>query len=497
MRQNHLFDDWPLETLAADREAFFAFLQERWPVFLDHVAAEMHGTGEDVRETAQYRALGPPQLFPFDHHDIRGYIDNLFVEGLLHPVPHEQAESLSHTWVSIGIRTTSTEGRSRRLGKIIESLEATIPPEEAKHTDWFHFAHSWAELILLANEKAESIPKSTANRIKNLQAQVDAGFTSWLFKRYAGLVNLPPVPPVMVHHLPRFFARQMGAKSSAKMALIVVDGLAMDQWLVVREALARKEANLRFREQAIFAWIPSLTSVSRQGIFAGKAPIFFPNSIHTTDKEPVLWTQFWVDQGFMPHEVLYLKGLGDTSPWNLLAPDTQASTQAGVSLESVSEALSHPKVRIAGLVVDKVDKIMHGMEMGTAGMHNQVRQWATQPYLNTLLTLLLNRGFRVYLTSDHGNIEAEGSGRPSEGVVADLRGERVRVYPNASLRSKVKERFPTAVEWSPMGLPEDYFALLAPARQVFVQQKQLVVSHGGISVEELIVPLVHIERRDK
>ena len=172
MRQNHLFDDWPLETLAADREAFFAFLQERWPVFLDHVAAEMHGTGEDVRETAQYRALGPPQLFPFDHHDIRGYIDNLFVEGLLHPVPHEQAESLSHTWVSIGIRTTSTEGRSRRLGKIIESLEATIPPEEAKHTDWFHFAHSWAELILLANEKAESIPKSTANRIKNLQAQM-------------------------------------------------------------------------------------------------------------------------------------------------------------------------------------------------------------------------------------------------------------------------------------------------------------------------------------
>jgi hypothetical protein len=27
--------------------------------------------------------------------------------------------------------------------------------------------------------------------------------------------------------------------------------------------------------------------------------------------------------------------------------------------------------------VDKVDKIMHGMEMGMAGMHNQVRQWAS------------------------------------------------------------------------------------------------------------------------
>jgi hypothetical protein len=29
------FDDWSLETLVSDREAFFAFLQERWPIFLD------------------------------------------------------------------------------------------------------------------------------------------------------------------------------------------------------------------------------------------------------------------------------------------------------------------------------------------------------------------------------------------------------------------------------------------------------------------------------
>ena len=164
-------------------------------------------------------------------------------------------------------------------------------------------------------------------------------------------------------------------------------------------------------------------------------------------------------------------------------------------LENVSERLSHPKARVAGLVVDKVDKIMHGMEMGTAGMHNQVCQWAKGPYLNTLLNLLLDRGFRVYLTSDHGNVEAVGCGRPAEGAVADLRGERVRVYSDASLRDKVKDRFPAALEWPPVGLPEDYLPLLAPARQAFIQEDQRTVSHGGISVEELIVPLVQIERR--
>jgi hypothetical protein len=476
LRQSTLFDDWPLETLVSDREAFFAFLQERWPIFLDREAAKgAAGIRED--EKPYDLAIEGPLDLPFDHHDIRVYIDNLFVEGLLHSVSHDGADTLSKTWVGIGVRTAPIEDRSRRLGKLIDSMQTSIPVHDAKHTDWFHFARGWAELVLLMNEQPDAVLRETNEHAKSLQAQVDADFVAWLIKRYAGLVNLPPAPPVMLHHLPRFLARQVGEDRNAKIALIVVDGLAMDQWLAVRSALTSRQPCLRFREQAIFAWIPSLTSVSRQAAFAGKAPIFFPNSIQTTDREPALWAQFWADQGFTPNEVVFIKGLGDGS------------------LESVSEVLSHPKVRVAGLVVDKVDKIMHGMEMGAAGMHNQVCQWAKQPYLNMLLDLLLDRGFRVYLTSDHGNVEAEGCGRPAEGAVADLRGERARIYPDAALRRKVKERFPAALEWGPVGLPEDYLALLAPARQAFVQEGQRTVSHGGISVEELIVPLVQIERR--
>jgi len=477
LRQSILFDDWPLEALVTDREAFFAFLQERWPIFLNREAAK--GTsGIHENEEPYSLTLEEPVDLPFDHDDIRVYIDNLFVEGLLHAVPHDHADALSKTWVSIGVRTAPLEDRSRRLDKLIESLQTSIPAEDAKHAEWFHFARGWAELVLLMNEQPDTVVGEGNEHAKYLQTQVDANFTAWLFKRYAGLVNLPSVPPVMLHHLPRFLARQVDEDRNAKIALIIMDGLAMDQWLVVRSALASRQPSFQFREQAVFAWIPSLTSVSRQAAFAGKAPIFFPNSIQTTDKEPALWSQFWADQGFTPNEIVYFKGLGDGS------------------LETVSEALSHPKARVAGLVVDKVDKIMHGMEMGTAGMHNQVGQWAQQPYLTTLLDLLLDRGFRIYLTSDHGNVEAEGCGRPAEGAVADLRGERVRIYPDVTLRSKVRERFPTTLEWAPVGLPEDYLALLAPARQAFVQEKQRIVSHGGISVEELIVPLVQIERRE-
>ncbi|OHE17382.1 MAG: alkaline phosphatase [Syntrophobacterales bacterium GWC2_56_13] len=477
LRQSCVFEDWPLEALVADREAFFTFLQERWPIFLNRFVRDPQAT---VEESSGYDLQVPgPQDLPFEHPDIRVYIDTLFLEGFLHAVPHDDAQTLATTWAGIGVRNDPSDDRSRRMRNLIERLTATLPAEDAKHTDWIHFARGWAELVLLMNEQSEAEPAETNGTFHSLQGQVDKGFTAWLLKRYAGLVNLPPVPPVMLHHLPRFLARQLDEDRGAKIALMVLDGLSLDQWLVIRDILASLQPGYRFREQAVFAWIPTLTSISRQAIFAGKAPIFFPNSIQTTDKESALWMQYWVDQGLTPNEIVYLKGLGNGD------------------LEAVAEALSHPGTRVAGLIVDKIDRIMHGMEMGSAGMHNQVCQWAKQPFLNTLLDLLLNRGFRVYLTSDHGNIEAEGCGRPAEGAVADSRGERVRIYRDTALRGKVKEHFPTALEWGPIGLPDDYWALLAPARQAFIQKKQRTVSHGGISVEEIIVPLVQIEREEK
>ena len=311
-----------------------------------------------------------------------------------------------------------------------------------------------------------------------LQAQIDAALVSWLTKRYAGLIHLPPVPPVMLHHVPRFLARHINDARRHKVAFILMDGLALDQWLVIRKALAKQRPQYRFRENAVFAWIPTLTSVSRQAAFAGKPPIYFPNSIYTTDKEAALWTQFWIAQGLTQQEVAYAKGLGDGA------------------LEVVGEMVARPRTRVVGLVVDKVDKIMHGMELGAAGMHNQVRQWATQPFMTNLVDLLLENGFHVHLTSDHGNIEAAGCGRPAEGAVADLRGERARIYPASLLRRQVKERFPDALEWPPIGLPEDYFPLLAPGRAAFVRETERLVGHGGACLEELVVPLVQIERRN-
>jgi hypothetical protein len=64
LRQSTIFDDWPLEALITDREIFFAFLQERWPIFLDSIAAK---GASGVRENKKPYSLaieGPIDL-PF------------------------------------------------------------------------------------------------------------------------------------------------------------------------------------------------------------------------------------------------------------------------------------------------------------------------------------------------------------------------------------------------------------------------------------------------
>jgi len=179
-------------------------------------------------------------------------------------------------------------------------------------------------------------------------------------------------------------------------------------------------------------------------------------------------------------DVVYQRGLGDGD--------------ASAVLDSV---IQPGKTRVVGLVVDKIDKIMHGMQLGSAGMHNQVKQWCQSGFLAELVRRLLDYRFDVWLTADHGNIQCEGRGRPSEGVIAETRGERVRVYPTPELRSRVASSFPFAHEWNPTGLPADYFPLVACRFDAFVNPGEMIVGHGGISVEEVIVPFVKIEKRTR
>lgn len=469
LRQGSRFGEWPLDTLFSDRNRFLSFLQERWPRFLSRLQ-----NGTQQKSGDEFTVPGPIDI-PFESPDVRVYIDTLFLEGLLHPVDFEMGRECDGEWFLIGIRHDPQRDRLSRLLGLMQLAERDLPSIDDRHDAWLNYAQVWAQLRMVVNQLERPLEASLAFRMLQLEKRMDSVLYRWLHKRFGTLHNLPASPPVLVHHIPRHLANLRSANVISKVALIVIDGLAFDQWLVLRDELTQKKHRLSFDQDAVFGWIPSVTCVSRQALFAGKAPQYFPLSIYSTDRESSLWQAFWFENGLTSGEVAYQKGLGEPN-----------------SLSLVEEIASSSRMKALGLVVDKVDRIMHGMEMGTSGMHNQVRQWAREGFVASLFKLLLGKGFALFLTSDHGNIEAVGCGRPNEGAIADVRGERVRIYSDNILRARVASRFEDAVSWPPVGLPENFLPLFAPDRRAFTLEGQRTVTHGGTTLDEIIVPFVRV-----
>lgn len=462
LTEDSAFSRWPLLDILPDREAFIRFLQNEWALFL-----------VSLRDGTQQC------LVPFQHEDVRAYIDTFFLEGTLTPVEQASETSLP-VWVRTGVAYDPSADGVRRFRGLRQRFETEIPSAGASHREWQHVAQSWAELVVLRWEWDEALDPTDRTGWRELQTEVEDAFCQWMIRRYGALYNLPyHQQPVMVHQIPRFMAAERTRKKITKVALLVLDGLALDQWFLLRKSLKDQNATWRFQESTVFAWVPTLTSFTRQSIFAGEPPLFFPDSLGTTVKEKAHWQRFWEDQGTQRAGV------------DLVA------NMDGPSDPKLDAVLANPRLSILGIIWNKIDDIMHGMQMQTAGMHNQVRLWASQGHLHQLLARLQQEGFTIYLTADHGNVMATGIGKPQEGVLVATKGKRARVYERPEFRDNVAAKFPDSVRWPNYGLPPAQSVLLAGNLTAFADEGSEVVTHGGIAMEEVMVPFVAITKDGK
>jgi len=288
----------------------------------------------------------------------------------------------------------------------------------------------------------------------------------------------------MVHHVPHHIARDFvstGAGPAKRLALLVVDGLAIDQWVPVRNALrVQLPPDVRLDEDVSFAWVPTLTGISRQAIFAGEPPFMFGGSLGSTHKEADHWQRFWEERGANRVEIGY-------------ACQKRQEPDAAF-FDRVRTIIEYPRMRLLGVVVGTIDQSMHGVVTGSRGLHSVVRDWAKSGSLARLITSLLDSGYKVFVTADHGNIEGLGIGKPNVGALAEERGERVHVFADELTRESVRAKFPGSLAWPRIGLPDTYHVLLAPGRGAFIHEGKTTVAHGGIAVEEVIVPFVKLQK---
>lgn len=455
---------WPLRELLTHREAFTEFVQTQWERYLH---APPGGAVAEAR-VAYLDFAGDAWL-----QDILG---RLVRSGTLTPVPVTKATSLP-PWTLPGILADESERLPQRLSAALEDVQALLAalPAHPRWTDWQPFAWAWAELTATYYHPDLSPDEVQAQSYRRLREQLDERFTAWVQQRYAALAIQRLPAPHHLYHLPHYLAHRYPPDQGHRVALIILDGLALADWTVIRRVWKARYPHRQWEEHLVLAQIPTLTSVSRQALVSGLRPRDFAESLTSTRHDSRRWRDFWLRHGLDANATPYVR---------LRERDAHAPAE-----------LTSAHSRAICVVDVTVDESAHHATLGARDFYSSLHLWLQEDnrYLEQAIAELLARDFVVVLTSDHGHTGAVGMGRPSEGIVAETRGKRARLYEDRRLAENVRQQFPDTLLWNSDGLlPDDLYALLPRGRKAFVTHGDRVVSHGGATLDEVIVPFVII-----
>lgn len=448
--------DLPLLSFFTQKGYFLKVLQDGWEKFIQYVESSRTKKTEWFFDVAL-----------FENYEIQPLIQKLFKRGDLEDVPSDIVINEPPAWYHVGL-VEKERIVENKVNSLISQIEKQIDSESPlSYQNWFSIADQWATLKQLILEHY----KNSNDALQKIQNKIDQAFIGWLEKNFDTLSTLPPNPPKVVHQIPEYLARVLFENPKKKIALIVLDGMAIWQWKIIKKNLHDINEKLLFTQWTAFAWIPTVTSISRQAIFSGRRPMFFQDSLETTNAEPGLWENFWVDKGFNTSQIQYFRKAENKDIFNELFPNN----------------------KILGLIINTIDELMHGIMLGDNGMKNQVDQWSSGDNLIDIIDQLLSLDYQVFLTSDHGNVETSKTISINDGILASSKGERVRIYSDKMLIPYVEN----TIIWHSSGLPKCIYPVIALDDYSFKQGKGVVVAHGGASLQEVIVPFIKVELQNE
>ncbi len=322
---------------------------------------------------------------------------------------------------------------------------------------------AWADLGTLASEiKLWSLANSvtpTAARFSGLERRINERFQTFLDTSYTDLSSRSPFRrPYIVSQILPFLSYH----DERPIVLVVIDGLNLWQARLlidhVRETITPKLFT------SVFAWLPTITVLSRQSICRGDSPDPSTSLYH----EENMFRTFWQNQGYGNHEIAFMKGNG------LLPAD-------------VSEFSGK---RIAGVIELEVDSILHGMVLGSEQLLISSELFLKKRDIAGFIDGLCEEGFSVYITADHGNVEATGSGGfPSQDkVVTASRGTR-----------QIDFRYGIDLDRFVGKLPPGSYRtsgtfLFLKDETAFIPENTTIVTHGGSHFWEVLVPFMEFSR---
>lgn len=281
--------------------------------------------------------------------------------------------------------------------------------------------------------------------------------TDYILSQYGKLsTTMDREGPVLVSKTMEFMHEH-----SKKFIIIVMDGMSEFDWRI----LSKSFSGVHYQQTAAFAMIPTVTSVSRQCLLSNKYPRELVNP----------WSQSKEKQEFID----CAKNMGFA--------DTQISYQRGYDADFGS------LIRCGAVIINDIDDLVHGQKQGRIGMFNDVGVMAKQQKLVDMTRRFLSAGFDVYITADHGNTTRRGMGKlMSSGVETETKSRCMLVLKGFADKDSTREKY-GLLEFPKTYLPKEYDYLICDVGDSFDAKGEDVMSHGGISIDECVVPFIKIK----
>ena len=367
-------------------------------------------------------------------------------------------------------------------------------------------AEEWKDLYkkLVYWELELSETDGAMNEMLRMQKEeANQNFTKFIKKHYEGWINDNSNRPLIS---PDIFRKCIFPRLDAgrKVFLLVLDNFRFDQWRLISQELTD---DFDIDENLYYAILPTATQYARNAIFAGLMPA------RIRELYPDLWVDEEEDEGKNLNEETLIRRQLERSRRKYGFSYHKINDSVAVDkLLSQFQQLSNTPLNV--LVINFIDILSHArtdsrMVRELAGSEAAYRSitlsWFRHTPIKELFSRLASWDYDIIITTDHGSIRTT----TPEKVIGDRNvNTNLRYKLGKNLSYNAKNVFEVK-QPARLGLPSpnlsttyifatgDHFFAYPNNYNYYVQYYKDTFQHGGVSMEEMMVPLVTLRPKKR
>ena len=407
----------------------------------------------------------------------------------------------------LSVVTRILEGSSIRQQQAAQDFAARFPRltsrlQGASNAD--DFTAVFTELTDWHLRLEEAGEAGLLDTVRSLMIDLRREFGLWVVRHYPGWVSgHGERPRLSVDLVTDFVVPWLG---DDPVFFVILDCMRLDQWRAMMPLLT---PYFDIEESYHYSILPTATPYARNAIFSG----MYPDEI--ARKNPSWWNQS-DDEGslnafedrLLRDQLKSLTGRDVPVHYDKIFTDRDSDQVRA----RVSSAI-HTKGSVVALVFNFVDLMTHGrsespilMEVAKdeAALRDLTRSWFERSTAYQVLREAARAGHRVVLTTDHGSILCQ---RPATVFARRDATSNLRYKFGQDLRAEDPQTSYATREASDLRLPagrlgmtyvlalEDHFFVYPTKLREYQSRYRNSFLHGGISPEEMIVPVACLTPR--